>query len=339
MSRTVPIISLVAVVLVLSLLRAARARADDRPRVAALVSSLRPAALARLRAELTAAGFELQVAQPPRWPPSRDEIVEIARREGAVAALAVIPRGTEVEIWLVDRVTGKTVVRELVSDRGAPSDDADLVAICAVEMLRATLMEIALPHPSRGEIAPSPAVRALVRPDRSRFAVRIASAVGFGGPGALGPVEQIGLCLIGAVRPRLRLGLDGFIPLIDATVTGPEGRAEVGLWLLGAFVEGSLTDPSARVDVIVGGGAWFSVLSMTGGAVAPYVARSVQVKTLATHLDLGARARLARRVALVVRLSGAVATPEAAVRFAGRNVASWGRPFALGALLLEVGLD
>jgi hypothetical protein len=65
----------------------------------------------------------------------------------------------------------------------------------------------------------------------------------------------------------------------------------------------------------------------------------VQIVTLVPHLDLGGRARISRRIAFLARVSGALATPKPNVRFAGRDVAVWGRPLVLGAMMLEVGLD
>jgi hypothetical protein len=135
------------------------------------------------------------------------------------------------------------------------------------------------------------------------------------------------------------LGLDTFVPLRASTFTGPEGEAELGVSLMGAFAEVSLTDPLARADVMVGGGAWVALLSLRGRAQPSYLGSSVQVVTLVPHLDLAARARIGRRIAFIARASGAVATPKANVRFAGREVAAWGRPFMLGAIMIEVGLD
>jgi hypothetical protein len=317
-----------------------RAFAEPRVRVAALISPANAAMTARIGAELAAGGFELQLAQPLSWPPSRQEIAEIARKERAIAGLALIPHDDVLEIWIVDRVTGKTVVRELPSepDQQSAQDRADLVAICALETLRATLLELTVVHHSQGEVAPPPAVRALLRPEPSRFALRVGTGVGYSGD-SLGPAVELGVAGSVALLPHLHLGLDAFVPLTAPTLTGPEGQAEVGASLMGAFTEVSLTDPSARADVMVGGGAWVALLTLRGRAQPSYLGTSVQVVTLVPHLDLGARARLGRRIAFIARVSGAVATPKANVRFAGRDVAAWGRPFVLGAMMIEVGLD
>lgn len=319
---------------------AAFARGEQPPRIAALVLPTNAAMTTRIRAELAAAGFELRLSEPRSWPPSRAEIAELARKEQAIAGLALISNENTIEIWIVDRVTGKIVVRVLASKPGERSeqDQVDLVAICTVETLRATLMEITVPRHTRGEVAPPSAVRALLSAAPSRFSLRVAGAVGYGS-NALGAATELGLAGTAALLPRLRLGLDAFVPLTTPALSGPEGRAELALSLAGAFLEASLTDPVARADVMIGGGTWLGLLTLRGGAQPPYVGSSVQIVTLVPHLDVGGRARLSRRIAFLARFSGALATPKAKVRFAGRDVATWGQPFVLGAVMLEVGLD
>jgi hypothetical protein len=315
-------------------------RAEQPSRIAALMPSANAAITARIRAELAAAGFELLVSEPRSWPPSREKIAENARRERAIAGLALIWNERTIEIWIVDRVTGKTVVRTLASKPGAQSDQEqmDLVAICTIETLRASLLEISVPRHTRGEVAAPSAVRALVRTEPSRFSLRVAGALVYGSA-ELPVAAELGLAGTVAVLPRLRLGLDTFLPLTTPALTGPEGRAELALSLAGAFIEASLTDPEAPAEVTLGGGAWLGLLTLRGAAEAGYAGSSPQIVTLVPHLDLGTRARISRRVAVLARVSGAFATPKANVRFAGRNVASWGQPLVLGATMVEVGLD
>jgi hypothetical protein len=197
-------------------------------------------------------------------------------------------------------------------------------------------MEIDAPRHTRGEVPAPPAVRELVRAEPSRFSLRL-SVAGYRSAPATG--AELGLAASAAALPRLRLGVDAFVPLTRPALTGPEGRAELALSLVGAFVEASLTDPAARADVMLGGGAWLGLLTLHGGADSPYVGGSVQVATLVPHLDLAGRARISRRIAFLARASGALSTPKVNVRFAGRDVATWGQPFVLGTMMLEVGLD
>src|ERR1035437_9780285 len=98
--------------------------------------------LPRLRAELGAMGFDLVEMLADDGAPARAALEENARSLGAIAAVRLVPSGGGVEVWIVDRVTGKTVLREIVRPEG-PSGEADaMVAMRAVELLRASLLAI-----------------------------------------------------------------------------------------------------------------------------------------------------------------------------------------------------
>jgi hypothetical protein len=313
---------------------------DSRPHILAFVRPANGGALLRLRAELALAGFDLLLTEETAWPPSRDEMERLARERSAVAALALIPRedGAATEIWVVDRVTGKTVVRVFTAARPGHGDEPELLAVSVVETLRATMMEINLARPAGGEVAPPPEVRALVAPEPRRFAVRIGSGIGYNREGSH-TAWQLGLAVTVALSPRLRFGIDGALPLTSAGVTGPEGQADVRLWLAGPFLEVSLTDPTARVDLTVGAGVWAALLRMRGNAAAPYMGVDADVTTVMPHADIGLRWRVGRRVGIGGVLAIAVATPEAVVRFSGRDAARWGRPLGLAMAVIEARLD
>jgi hypothetical protein len=313
---------------------------EGRPAILAFVQPANGEALFRLRAELALAGFELRLAEGTGWPPARDEMERLARDRSAVAALALIPRddGAATEIWVVDRVTGKTVVRVFTAARPSHGDEPELLAVSVVETLRATMMEINLPGPAAGEVAPPPAVRALVAPERRRVAVRLGGGIGYNREGAH-TAWQLSLALTVALSPRLRVGLDGALPLTSADVTGPEGHADVRLWLAGPFLEVSLTDPTSRADLSLGAGVWGALLRMRGDADLPYTGVEADVTTVMPHADIGLRWRVGRRLGIGGAFTLAAATPEAVVRFSGRDAARWGRPFGLAMLVIEARLD
>ena len=316
------------------------ATTDERPCIVAFISPVNVGAAPRLRAERAVAGFELRLAEDGPWPPARDRMEQVARRESAIAALALIPDEghTATEIWVVDRVTGKTVVRVFGAPSPGHGDEAELLAVSAVETLRATLMEINFARQPQGEMAAPPAVRALVAPGNGRFAARLAPAVGFS-PGGLGAALQLALGATMALGPRLRLGLEGLLPLTGANVGGREGTAEVRLWLGGPFVEVSLTKPAGRADVRLAAGAWAALLSMRGSALPPYTGTTVDVTSVAPHVDLMLGWLFARWLTVATRFSAAIAAPGVTVRFPGRDAATWGRPFGLAALVVEARFD
>jgi len=119
----------------------------------ATVLLLRPArpsapateALVRLRGELIAAGFSVQVADLPA---SSDLSAALDRataraRADAVIAIPGVPARQPAELHIVDRITGKTVTRQVPVPEEA-SRAAEILSIRALELLRASLLEVAL---------------------------------------------------------------------------------------------------------------------------------------------------------------------------------------------------
>jgi hypothetical protein len=319
-------------------LQAAPAKGDARPQIIALLEHADAPFLPRLRAELASAGFGIVVVTPPSWPPNRHDIERLARQQGAIAGLSLVDAGAAVEIWVVDRVTSKTVFRDVIWGSEDDRRSGDLIAIRVVETLRATLMEVEQPRSSPGEVAPPPEITVLLERAPSRFAVSLGGGGGYS-KGGIGATGHIGLALSWAPHPRYRLGIGGFMTPGRVKVGGPEGQASIGLFLVGPSLAVYLNHPTAPVRLSVGAGGWLSVMTMSGEAVSPYVNTSDRIVSFVPHLDLGVRISLTKRVGLGAGISGGASLPGAEVQFAGRAVANWGRPFALGILTLESYLD
>jgi hypothetical protein len=122
----------------------------------ALVALVRPQgasalvtdATARLSAELGAAGFSVRIVEGSGGADAR---AEVERVEGSFATISIVAlaRGAAADVWIADRVTGKTVVRRVdVADPGAATAASDL-AVRSVELLRASLLEIHEQPPPR----------------------------------------------------------------------------------------------------------------------------------------------------------------------------------------------
>ncbi len=128
-----------------------------RPKVVLIADRRSAPIMARVYAELATLGFTVEVvrvrgADAPSHGPSRTS----AREAGAAVALRVaeVPGGVEVSID--QGATGKSVQRTVMAD------DPATVAIRAVELLRASLLEVRSPPPSRGEVEADPAAPAVV---------------------------------------------------------------------------------------------------------------------------------------------------------------------------------
>ena len=123
-------------------------------RVAVVTSARGPAAAAaHLVGELRAAGLEIVLIERDMALSPRAQ-VELSRRD-AFATVLVIATGSAIDIWIGDHLTSKTSVRRI---RG--SSDVRTLALRAVELLRASLLELderRLPHDVRrfrGQSAP-----------------------------------------------------------------------------------------------------------------------------------------------------------------------------------------
>jgi hypothetical protein len=141
--------------------RVARGQATARPRVA-IVSAVDDTFGLRVRAELEALGFDARITPADPDPPSRESLEAAARAVGGIAAIRGVATTDGVEVWIADRVTGKTVLRRMVTQAQPAAGDAasrdGALAIRVVELLRASFLETLLPSAPRGEV---PATRDL----------------------------------------------------------------------------------------------------------------------------------------------------------------------------------
>jgi hypothetical protein len=143
-------------------------------------------ALTRVRGELQAARFEV-ITDVVAADVDRRATVEREVRKGNARAAFGIFFGTGVaEIWVTDAVSGRTAVQMLPLDAAAPERRAAVLAVKAVDLLKATLAEIwigspVLPPPagaaresarSSTSPLPVPAAAAPAPPRRSEPAAR-----------------------------------------------------------------------------------------------------------------------------------------------------------------------
>ena len=111
----------------------------------------------RTRAELEAAGFAVELAT---LVPGTD-IIGLAKTHGAFAAIKVsrpIDESTGITVHVVDRVTGKSTTRTL--DAKKDGQTPERVAIRAVELLYASLLELQTAAPFEGEVRATPLIEA-----------------------------------------------------------------------------------------------------------------------------------------------------------------------------------
>lgn len=306
-------------------------RAQTKPRVAIQLDgpddAQRLELETRLRAELAIAGFEA-VLVDAKEASDGTSLSQRARTTSSFAAISVARRGgLGAEVWVADRVTGKTVRREVSFDAGS-TDAAAIFAIRAVELLHASLLELSEPHPSRGEVA---APRTIVEwvapppsppPSVSREArIGIAIAAGPGGvPATASPMLSFGW------RPVSNWvgGVDAWGPGLT-TITQREGSARIDQELLcvWARVEPLHTAGFAPYGKL---GLGAHHLGAQGSAVTGYTGRSAHVWSAAAVLGVGLRFGGTGPVVVSAGVDAVVLSPRPGVQFGNHTVATAGRP-------------
>jgi hypothetical protein len=329
------------------------ARADVRSTVAVVRTPpsdrlLREATM-RLRAELSDAGFD--VVEVDRAPgDSRSGVEDVEGGPGfATVSMNRTGTGAQADIWISDHVTGKTVVRRL--EVGGAPNAAAVLAIRALELLRASLLEVASADAaSAPPMAAPPDVMKWVTPalperpvDASELFQRTAIGVG---ALAMHGLRGIGL----AAGPALHVShgiarggggawfgrVSAAAPLAGPVVQAAAGTASVTQGF-GALDLGWAMDPDP-VGVFAWIGAGVSDLHTVGSAALPYHATSGTVVSFLATAGVGGALRLGSRLALTLDAAAVFLVPRPVVVIGGQDAGSEGLPSIAGSLGLLVGL-
>jgi hypothetical protein len=304
-------------------------------------------ATARLRGELAAAGFEVE----PRAH-GGDARSDVESSEGnAVATVRLVrdPQTRATELWVSDRLTGKTLVRRVNVD---PERAPRLVALRVVELLRASLLELASPpHDDAPPVTPAmaqpppPEIVKLVAPpppvaheapsvppgprawiERAAFdaGVAVLASADHLGPAAA-PTFGAWLALPASLALRLRV----VGPAYESGVSNAIGSAVVRQEL--ASVDLAWVIPVRGVlapYLALGGGPYH--LHVQGTAAAPYHGTTNDVWAALAAGGAGVAFRLAPAVSIALEGRVFGLAPHPAVTIGGERVASAGAPSLLG---------
>jgi len=234
-------------------------------------------ALARVRGELTAAGFEVSMLDQDPALAVRAALETVGRGLDPIATFAIVraPTDNTAEIWVCDRIAGKSVIQSVRLDAGGTQGESSpsaVLAVQAVELLKASLAQYWLASQRRVSRSPAetgPGGPVAAAPATYEMAgLGIEAAVGLlDNAGAIGPVWQpVGRVSYGGAR-----GWTGRITVAglgtDAELRDPDGSAQVQqafglLELLRSFRAGTRAQPFLSV----GGGAYRArVVGVAGG--------------------------------------------------------------------------
>jgi hypothetical protein len=292
----------------------------------------------RVRHELEGLGVDVIVLKPPAEASAmRAPLEQAARNVGAVAAIRlVVSSEGKVEVWVADRVTGKTVVRELDAT-GTNASDAT-VAVGTVELFRASLMELHTAEPPKGEVAPTPKVSALALPTQPKvpqlgLSVGGGADLGLGGTG-ISPTARLGAWL--RLSDRVGLSLLGSTTLSAARTQTASGSVDVSSQIVGVAMAYDMASADATWVPQLSLGIAAGHVSTSGVAVPPYSSASADAWAAMPYADVGLGFAFTRGLRLRADALAAWAIPQARVQTPTTNVGHWGAPLVGITLGVEV---
>lgn len=293
--------------------------------------------ISRTEGELRAAGFRVE-----RRTGTSLEALETTAKEAEAFAAVAVRAGPPPEVWVVDRLTGKRLQRRVAYDDVAPAERPRVLAIRAVELLRASLVEATAPETRDGVVGEMPeAAETLVAPVESIYGgwtigAGAAMLTGFDGIGPAGsPALHLGWATSWGLGPRLR-----FIgPAFGPAPAGELGRATVRQELLLAELVWSPDLHAAGFAPVTRMAIGAHHLVAQGEVAPPLQARTLDSWSLALSTGLGVGYRLHRSVSLTAEADLLWTVPRPVLEVAGERLGTTGRPAWLGTFGVVVRLD
>jgi hypothetical protein len=297
--------------------------------------------LNRARGELAADGFGVVLLDAV--PEAEREATLLregrARRAPVTAGVFIADDATSIELWLLDTVTGRLLVRRLEPEPGVPEQGPEVLARRSVDVLRASLFDFLVDSlreaASKGTVPVSspPLPRRGTQPTLERWALE-------GGLGVLASFDGLGPAVLPVLRARFAP-----IPVVQLRVTGAwlgtqpsvettTGTATVEQGIaLAECAARPLRGPIVPVAV-VGAGAYY--VGVNGGAdpASPYQGKRSATVAFALEAGVGVSVPIASRVEVVIEADALIADPGIAVRFLELDAAKIGRPSVLGTMTL-----
>ena len=322
-------------------------------------------ALARVSGELTAAGFDVRAVRVPSSADPRATVESVGRDLSPAAAFAIFPGAPtpdgrpSAEIWVSDRLTGRATVEHLSVDPRDADRRAAVLAVRAVELLKASVAELwvgdsALP----GAAAPGPpssppppkdvggattAVRAAPAVPATRL---VATDSGTGLEAATAIVGHVGgfppdvapmLRLSVGVGRRLAVRLDAFGLDRGWTLTTADGTARVRMQLATANVVMTFRQ-GRRLQGRRSAGLGAARVDVTGTGNGIWIGQSKDVWTGMGGAGAGAAAYLTPALAVVAELDAELFWHRPAVSVGSTIPGQVGAPALLGTLGLRFAL-
>lgn len=314
--------------------------------------------LTRLRAELSAARFDVVVLPTPAGE-SAKLAVETAGRELNPAAVVLVREryapelgGSVAELWMSDRIGRRTLMQSMMLDPSEHSRDMSLLAVQTVELVKARLAALTLPDGSAAPVRarpvklappatklPEPVAPAPVS-ERERARATLAAGAGLlqdlGGMNAtFAPVLRAGVYLpeLGAGLPDLELRVSAAATVKQLDLRSGPGSARVNQ-AFGSFdVQLHLAPRHTWHPVLSLGSGVFRV-GVKGEAMSPYPTHRGTSWSALSMAGAGLWAQAAQGLAWIVDAHVLAAWYPTRVIIDGARVGHVGAP----ALFLSTGV-
>jgi hypothetical protein len=296
----------------------------------------------RLKSELEAAGFEVDVIEAPENLDASAQVSSLAVDPSALAAFTIVRagKGPDAEIWVGDRLTGKIVVRRIAVEATKGSSPT-LLAIRAVELLRASLLEATVETESGRATAPAvpPDVAKWMGPARTggrrlllqgaTVEAAVAALHGFRGIGpGFAPSLRVGYGVASGLAARINV----VGPAISQDLQSSEGSAAVRQELAAAELVYVFGRSDSTFAAMASLGLGVHHIQVQGATVPPNVPHKVSLWSALADAGLGAALRLTSRAAIVLEVQGFTTQPNAAVQIGESQAGSISRPMFVASL-------
>ena len=216
-------------------LATATARGEE-PQTIVLVSDQADTTVTSLlRAELANLGLNVLVVDRGERELNPGQLIDAARENHAFAAFRVLVGEGKMEVWLADRITGKVLLREVLKTQTDPNQTSQSAVVArAVELLRASLLELDVDNRPRGEVEKPVVLPTALRPPprESKPAQRAGIAINtsfvlLGASLSTAPAPGIGVALRWQGYRNLALMGRVAVPLAGPDASIPEGHTQL----------------------------------------------------------------------------------------------------------------
>jgi hypothetical protein len=310
-----------------------------------------------VRAELEALGFHAILVDPSDATATRASLEEAARKVSAIAAIRGVPSQGGVEVWIADRVTGKTVLRQvrIEPDPLHPdvTDPESALALRVVELLRASMLETTLPARPAGEIPNTPEITEKLgvpplavpvptptptSPPPTTLRFSLAPAVLLS-PGGFGPSVSADVTV--AWMPSEHVGVMAFgdFPITKRTITRAAGSADLSVVLVGAGLRALFTTRASTWTPTADLGITAVVMSSSSSSAAQGFdnRNPAAAATAAPFIRFGVAFAPTTVLRIRADVLAGVVSQGVTIQFGNQAAATWGQPFVLPSLGVDFG--